>query len=193
MSIQEQVLSDQEIVALYWQRNENAIAQTDLKYHGFLINIAQMILHNMQDSEECLDDAYLRTWNAIPPTKPKMLQAFLATIMRRCAIDTHRKNTKSSRIPQGLEVSFDDMRDVFDQNELDYTEQDCKQLALVIDQYLAGLSSRTRYIFVSRYYFAWDIKQIASQLDCSVATVHREIALIKRSLAEHLRKEGYTV
>ena len=76
MATQEQILSDHEIIELYWQRNENAIVQTDLKYHGFLMNVAQMILHNLQDSEECLNDTYLRTWNVIPPTRPTMLRAF---------------------------------------------------------------------------------------------------------------------
>ena len=193
MATQEQILSDHEIIELYWQRNENAIVQTDLKYHGFLMNVAQMILHNLQDSEECLNDTYLRTWNVIPPTRPTMLRAFLATIMRRCAIDVYRKNTNSSQVPQGLAVSFDDVGDILIGGGDAYTEESCKQLACVIDRYLANLPSRTRYVFISRYYFAMPVKQIARQLDCGVATVHREIAQIKCSLAEYLKKEGYTL
>ena len=123
MATQEQILSDHEIIELYWQRNENAIVQTDLKYHGFLMNVAQMILHNLQDSEECLNDTYLRTWNVIPPTRPTMLRAFLATIMRRCAIDVYRKNTNSSQVPQGLAVSFDDVGDILTGGGDAYTEE----------------------------------------------------------------------
>lgn len=193
MSTQERLLSDQEIVDLYWQRNENAIVETDLKYHGFLMNVAQMILHNWHDSDECLNDTYLRTWNAIPPTRPNVLQAFLASIMRRCAIDLYRKNTSSSKIPQGLAISFEDVSDVFADNGADYSIESSRQLASTINQYLAELPGRTRHVFISRYYFAMPIKQIARQLDCSVATVHREIAYIKQTLAEFLKQEGYTL
>ncbi len=187
------MLSDPEIVELYWARNQDAIKHTDLKYRRYLLTVAQNILHDLQDSEECLNDTYLRTWNAIPPARPRALQAFLATIARRSAIDVHRKRTGPSQIPKSLMMPLDDFANMDLSQEDAYSNKECDVLADALGRYINGLSQRTRYIFVSRYYFAWPIEQIAKRIGCSQATVHREIAAIKSSLREFLAKEGYTV
>ncbi len=187
------MLSDSEIVELYWARNQDAIKHTDLKYRQYLLTVAQNILHDMQDSEECLNDTYLRTWNAIPPARPRALQAFLATIARRSAIDVHRKRTGPSQIPKSLMMPMDDFANMDLSQEDTYSSKECDALADAIGRYIHALPQRTRYIFVSRYYFAWPIEQIAKRIGCSQATVHREIAAIKSSLREFLAKEGYTV
>ena len=91
MELQTQAaMSDEQIVELYWRRDERAIRETDRKYQHFLLTVAHNILRDAQDCEECLNDTYLGAWNAIPPARPKVLQAFLATIMRRTAIDRYK-------------------------------------------------------------------------------------------------------
>ena len=87
-------MDDEEIVELYWNRNERAIEETDFKYKKYLFSIAYNIVHDRLDSEECLNDTYLGVWKAIPPTKPNVLIAFLTTITRRIAIKRYHSNLK---------------------------------------------------------------------------------------------------
>ena len=98
------ILSDEEIIALYWDRDESAIAQTDIKYKKFLLSVAYNIVFDDQDCEECLNDTYIDAWNSMPPSKPALLQAFLATIMRRTAIDRYKSRKRQKRIASELTV-----------------------------------------------------------------------------------------
>lgn len=86
--------SDEAIISLYFDRDERAIAETDRKYRRHLFVIAYNIVSDAEDSEECVSDTYLQTWNAIPPHRPKHLRAFLTKITRRLALDIHRKKIR---------------------------------------------------------------------------------------------------
>ena len=86
------VLSDDEIIELYWKRDENAIKETDKKYKNYLFSVAYNIVSNQQDCEECLNDTYSGVWNAIPPNRPNVLKAFLTAIMRRVAVNRYNMN-----------------------------------------------------------------------------------------------------
>ena len=186
-------MNDEQIVELYWQRDEQAIKQTDIKYKKFLLSIAHNIVHDTCDSEECLNDTYIGAWNSIPPARPTFLQAFLATIMRRTAIDCYKARKRQKRIASELTVSLSEVEDfIADDNDM-YSETDAKELGQVISDFVRSLSDRRMYIFMSRYYIARPIKEIARLLDCSESTVCKEIAIIKRDLKEKLKKEGYAL
>ncbi len=187
------IMSDEEIVELYWQRDEQAIKQTDVKYKSFLLSVAYNIVHDACDSEECLNDTYLGAWNSMPPTKPTLLQAFLATIMRRTAIDCYKARKRQKRIASELTVALSEVEGfVADEGDI-YSEADAKELGRTISAFVRSLSDRRMYIFMSRYYFARPIKEIAKLLNCSESTVNKEIATIKRDLFENLKKEGYDI
>lgn len=186
-------MTDEQIIQLYWQRDEQAIKETDIKYKRFLLSVAYNILHDTCDSEECLNDTYLGAWNSIPPARPTLLQAFLATIMRRTAIDCYKARTRQKRINSELTVSLSEVEDFIADDYDIYSETDAKELGRVISDFVRSLSDRKMYIFMSRYYFARPIKEIAKLLECSEATVNKEIAAIKRDLKEKLEKEGYSV
>ena len=96
------LLEDEEIIELYWARNERAISETDKKYKNYLYTIAYNILHDALDCEECLNDTYLGTWNTIPPTRPNVFQAFISKIMRNTAIGRYNKNTADKRVPSEM-------------------------------------------------------------------------------------------
>ena len=185
-------MSDEQIVALYWQRDEQAIRETDIKYKKFLLSVAYNILQDMYDSEECLNDTYIGAWNAIPPARPVLLQAFLATIMRRTAIDCYKAKKRQKRIVSELTVSLSEVEDFISDDDM-YSQTDAKELGRVISDFVRSLSDRRMYIFMSRYYIARPIKEIARLLGCSESTVNKEIAAIKRDLKEKLKKEGYTL
>lgn len=185
-------MSDEQIVELYWQRDEQAIKETDIKYKSFLMSVAYNIVGDARDSEECLNDTYIGAWNAMPPARPTVLQAFLATIMRRTAIDRYKARKRQKRVASELTVSLSEVEE-FIADDDGYPEVNAKELGRVISDFVRSLSDRRMYIFMSRYYFARPIKEIARLLKCSESTVNKEIAAIKRDLKEKLEKEGYSI
>lgn len=187
------VMSDGQIIELYWRRDERAIKETDLKYSHFLLTVAHNILRNAQDCEECLNDTYLDAWNAMPPARPAVLQAFLATIMRRTALDCYKAKKRQKRIDSELTVALSEVADFIADDGDIYAEANAKELGRVISEFVRSLSDRRMYIFMSRYYMARPIGEIAGLLGCSESTVHKEIAAIKRGLREKLEKEGYSI
>ena len=194
MELQTQVaMSDEQIVELYWQRDERAIRETDRKYQHFLLTVAHNILRDAQDCEECLNDTYLEAWNAIPPTRPKVLQAFLATIMRRTAIDRYKRKKRQKRIDSELTVALSEVEEFLADGSDPAAELDAHELGRVISEFIRALPKRRMYIFMSRYYTARPIGEIARLLGCSESTVNKEIAAIKRDLKEMLEKEGYSL
>lgn len=185
------ILSDEEIIALYWDRDEQAISRTDEKYKKFLLSVAFNIVFDDQDCEECLNDTYIDAWNSMPPSKPALLQAFLATIMRRTAIDRYKSRKRQKRIASELTVSLSELEEIIADESDSSAETD--ELARLFSDFVRSLPDRRMYIFMSRYYFARPIGEIASLLCCSESTVNKEIAAIKRELKEKLMKEGYTL
>ena len=194
MELQTQAaMSDEQIVELYWQRDERAIQETDRKYQHFLLTAAHNILRDAQDCEECLNDPYLGAWNAIPPARPKVLQAFLATIMRRTAIDCYKRKKRQKRIDSELTVALSEVEEFLADGSDPAAELDAHELGRVISEFIRALPKRRMYIFMSRYYTARPIGEIARLLGCSESTVNKEIAAIKRDLKEKLEKEGYSL
>ena len=186
------VMNDAQIVELYFQRDEQAIEETDVKYGAFLLSVARNILGDPQDGEECLNDTYMDTWNSIPPARPVSLQAFLTTIMRRKAIDRYRAGKRQKRISSEMTVALSEVEDFVAGGDM-YSETEEKELGRVISDFVRSLSDRRMYVFMSRYYLARPIKEIARLLDLSEATVNKDIAAIKRELKEKLEKEGYSI
>lgn len=181
------ILSDDEIIALYWARNENAIKHTDDKYRAYLLKIANNILKDMQDSEECLNDTYLSAWNTIPPERPYLLKAFLAAIIRNQSLMVGRRQKAQKRAAMSQAVSLSELEDVLaDVRETD----DAHMLAMIIESYIANLDKDQRYIFLGRYYFGKSIDDIASEMGVSRSKVSKQIAYIKQTLREKLQEEG---
>ena len=186
------IRSDEQIAELYWQRDERAIKETDIKYKKFLLSVAYNIVHDTCDSEECLSDTYIGAWNSIPPARQTLLGAFLVTILRRTAIDCYKARKRQKRIASELTVSLSEVEDFIADDDM-YSETDEKELGRVISDFVRSLSDRRMYIFMSRYYVARPIKEIANLLGLSESTVNKEIATIKRDLKEKLEKEGYAL
>ena len=184
--------SDEEIIELYWNRDERAIEETDLKYRKYLFTIAYNILYSNEDSEECLNDTYMGAWNAIPPQRPLNLKAFLTTIAHRVAINRYNKIKMQKRIPSNLTSALEELDYMLEGDSMD-SEMDAKRLGEIISAYLKTLSKRQRYIFMSRYYMAEPIEKIASDISVSKSTVNKEIVSIKEGLKNALEKEGYKV
>ena len=183
-------MDDEKIVALYWERDEKAIEETDFKYKKYLFSVAYNIVHDRLDCEECLNDTYLGAWNAIPPTKPNVLRAFLTTLIRRLAIKRYHGNLK---IASEMMVSLSELEDfVADDGDVD-SEFDAERLGRVISDFIRSLSERRQFIFMSRYYVADSIDTIASDLRLSRSMINKELAVIRIALKEKLESEGYSI
>lgn len=186
-------LSDEKIIDLYWLRDEKAIEETDLKYKNYLLSIAYNIVRDRLDCEECLNDTYLGAWNAMPPSRPQVLKAFLTTIMRRTAIKRYHSNLRKRVVPSEMTVSLSELEDLITDDESMDTVCDAERLGRIISDFVRSLSDRRQFIFMSRYYVADPIDTIASDLRLSRSMVNKELAAIREALREKLESEGYSV
>ena len=186
-------MDDEKIVALYWERNEKAIEETDIKYKKYLFSIAYNMVHDRLDCEECLNNTYLGAWNAIPPARPNVLKAFLTTIMRRIAIKRYHSNRKKNMIPSELTVSLSELEGFITGDEDISLDFDGEKLGQVISDFVRSLSQRQQFIFMSRYYVAEPIDTIASDLNLSRSMINKELAAIRSALKEKLESEGYLI
>ena len=187
------IFADEQIIEMYWQREEKAIQETDKKYGQFLFNIAYNILHERLDCEECQNDTYLRVWNAIPPTRPTVFKAFITQIMRRIAINRYKEKSSKKRIPSELTVSMEDVIDALHSDVTVEAEYAAEEVGKIINDYVRELPDRQRYIFIDRFYLAESVETIATDLSISVPTVYREIDKIKQSLKLYLEKNGVVI
>ena len=184
-------LSDEEIIELYWKRSEEAISETDRKYHKYLYTVAYNILHDDMDCEECLNDTYLGTWNTIPPQRPSVFQAFLTRIMRNTAVVKYKKNTAKKRNPSQLTLSLDELSDTVPYPHSVEEEYLISELSKIINKFIKDLPERQAFIFICRYYCSDSIINIASMLHVSERTIFNELKDIRYALKKILTKEGY--
>ena len=190
-TLQKDVLADEKIIDLYWERDEKAIGETDKKYGKYLFTIAYNIVHDRLDCEECLNDTYLGTWNRIPPTRPNVFRSFLSKIMRNIAIDRFRKNTAAKKVPSELVCSLEELDECITDGMSVEEEYEIREMVRVLNDYLRELPDRSEFIFVCRYYFADYIKKIAEMLKISEDTVYRELSEMRKELKARLEKEGF--
>lgn len=186
-------MSDEEIIELYWNRNEDAIKETDIKYGKYLFTIAYNIVHDRLDSEECLNDTYLGTWNKIPPERPMVFNVFLSRITRNIAINRYKKNNAAKRVPAEMILPLEELEDTLATNPLSPDEQAISALAGVLNGFVDTLDGRDEFIFVCRYYYSDSIKNIAGMLQISEPTVFRALARMKEELRRRLEEEGIQI
>ncbi len=189
----ESFLDDNKIIDLYWERDEKAISETDKKYGRYLYTIAYNIIHNRLDCEECLNDTYLGTWNAIPPTRPNAFQVFLSKIMRNIAVDHFREKSASKRIPSELIYSLNEIGDVLEYDD-DLTEKEAVKAVMdVLNAYLRTVDNQKQLVFVCRYYYADSIKDISAMMGFSERKVFRILASMREELKERLKTEDISI
>ena len=184
-------LADEEIIDLYWAREERAIEETDKKYRKYLYTIAYNIVHDNLDCEECLNDTYLGTWNRIPPQRPNASQIFISKIMRNIAIDKYRKNKASKNIPSELVVSLNEFGECISGAPSVEEEYAIRQISKILSNFLRDSEDKDEFIFICRYYYADKLSTIANMLGVSEKTVYRALLRMRNELGEKLKKEGF--
>lgn len=181
-------MEDEEIVGLYWARDQRAIAETQKKYGGYCRAIAYNILGSFEDSEECVNDAFLRTWNSIPENRPKYLPAYIGRITRNIAIDKLARRRAKKRSAGGAAAVFEEMEACIPSSAGDFTEDIVIKDAL--NAFLASLSESNRKMFILRYWYFSDIKSIAKDCGFSESKVRTALMRLRKELKAYLEGEG---
>lgn len=186
-------MQDVLIVDLYWNRNEDAIQQTKLKYEAYLMKVAYNILSNIDDSKECVNDTYLAAWNSIPPQRPSVLSTYLGKITRQISIDVFRKRHAAKRHASEFAVSLDELADTFAARNVPEQEFDAKHLREIINRFLREIPEENRNVFIGRYYFFDSVKKVAAYCGMSEAKTKTVLFRTRQSLKEYLQKEGFVL
>ncbi|MBE6648815.1 MAG: sigma-70 family RNA polymerase sigma factor [Ruminococcaceae bacterium] len=183
-------MEDEKIIMLYWERNENAISETESKYGKYCYTIAYNILHSHEDSEECLSDTWNGAWNTMPPEKPTKLQCFLARITRNIAIDRLRYDKAKKRDGE-IDVAIDEYWECIPNRDAQI--EDKFALKQAINGFLSRLDVQTRVIFMRRYWYSMSVKDIAKGMQLSESHISVILHRTRMKFKDYLTKEGIFV
>lgn len=186
-------MEDEKIIEMYFDRNEKAIVETQVKYGKYCYSISYNILYNNEDVQECLNDTYLNTWNSIPPNKPSVLSTYLGKIIRRLSIDKYRKTNALKRGGGEYPISLDELEECLSSNITSKDVVDEELLVEEINEFLSNISKVERSMFVSRYFYFDSIEEICDRFGFKESKVKMSLKRTRDKLKEHLIKKGYTL
>ena len=182
-------MEDHAIIALYQARDERAIRETDAKYGAACRGTALHILGNAQDAEECVNDALLRLWNAIPPANPEHFAAFLLTAVRRLALDRFEKLRAEKRGGSQVPAALDELANVLPSSEDVAAQCETKMLSKAISRFLEGLPPKQRNVFLARYFALMPVREIAEKYGIGISNVKITLMRTRNALKKYLREE----
>ena len=185
-----QDMEDARIVDLYWDRQEQAIAETQNKYGRYLLKIAWNVLADTQDSEESVNDTYLSAWKSMPPHRPSMLSTYLGKITRHLAIDECRRRDAAKRSALVCELTAEMEACLPGGNDVEEAV-DAEALGRAINAYLMSCSAAQRQVFLLRYWHFLTIPEIATRCGFSRSKVKTILFRLREGLRKHLEQEGY--
>ena len=186
-------MEDEQIIQLYWQRSEDAIAETAVKYGTYCHSISYGILRNAEDAEECVTDTYLRAWNAIPPQRPRYLAAFLAKIVRNLALSRYRKITAKFRGGGQVRIAFEELEQAIPSSHSVEDTMEEAELIHALEAFIFGLSKEKRQVFLLRYWYFRSMEEICVQLGISESKASSMLFRMRKELKRHLEKEGICI
>ncbi|MBR5513904.1 MAG: sigma-70 family RNA polymerase sigma factor [Ruminococcus sp.] len=184
-------MDDQKIIDLYFDRNEQAITETDVKYGRLCHSIAYNILSNREDSEECVNDTYIGVWNAIPPTRPNNFMAFVCRIARNLSLKRLEFLKREKRSADVI-LSLDELSAVLPDERYapDVSDEDVGRL---ISQFLRTQKEDVRNVFIRKYYFFDSVKEIAERYSFTESKVKNMLFYTRNKLKDYLIKEGVEI
>lgn len=186
-------MTDEEIIELYWARKEQAIGETACKYGGYCTSIAQNILRDRSDSEECVNDTWLHTWTSIPPKRPRIFPSYLGTITRNLSLTRCRNSNAQKRRGQKLSLAYEELEECVPDAQTVETMVDSKNLAKALNHFLFSLPPKDCCIMVRRYWYLDSIGQIARRYGMSEGAVKSKLCRLRAKLKGYLEQEGFGV
>ncbi len=181
-------VEDKQIVELFWARDEQALSETDKKYNRYCHSIAFNILNSNEDSEECVNDTYVRAWNSIPPTRPKWLSVFLGRITRNLALDRFKARKTQKRGKGRADIALNELWGCVSVNTQNDISDDIA-LRAALNSFLYSLPEETMKVFLKKYWYMNSVSEIANELSISENKVKILLHRTRISLREHLEKE----
>lgn len=186
-------MEDQAIVELYWARKEQAIRETEKKYGTYCRAIAWNILQDRRDTEECLNDTWMKTWTSIPPQRPVILSAYLGTITRNLSLNRLRTAAAQKRNAGSLERSYEELQESIPDGCSAEAQVNLRELGRSIDCFLRSLPQRDCCIFLRRYWYMDTNLQIARRYHMTEGSVKANLHRTRKKLKAYLAQEGYDV
>ena len=184
-------MDDLRIIELYFQRDEQAIKETDAKYGKLCHRIAYNILNNYEDSEECVNSAYVSVWNTIPPTRPDHFMAFVCKITRNLSLK-RLEFIKREKRSADMSMSLEELASVLPDNRYapDVSDED---VAKLISKFLRSQKEDVRNVFVRKYYFFDSVRAIATRFGFTESKVKNMLFYTRNKLRDYLIKEGVEI
>lgn len=186
-------MMDNEIVELYWKRDEKAISETKSVYGKYLFKIANNILSDFEDSLESVNDTYYAAWNSIPPQRPNILSTYLGKLTRRISIDIFRKRNREKRRASEYALSLNELEDCVSGGNTPEEEIEVQLLAKAINEFLRKQPEEARNLFIGRYYFLDSLKDVARYCGMSEGKAKSILFRTRCNLKVHLEKEGFFI
>ncbi len=186
-------MNDEQIVNLYWQRDESAITATQEKYSAYLMKIARNILNDTEDSEESVNDTYLAAWNSMPPQKPSVLSTYLGKLTRRISINMFRRRNAAKRQGSEFALSISEVEEIMTDHTNPEKEFEAKHLGVLLNTFLRSLKPDERNTFIGRYYYMDPLKEVAAYCGMSEGKAKTMLFRTRVKLKEYLREEGFMI
>ena len=184
-------MDDLRIIELYFERDEQAIKETDSKYGKLCHSIAYNILNNREDSEECVNDTYVGVWNAIPPTRPNNFMAFICKIARNLSLK-RLEFTKREKRSADIIISFEELAAVLPDERYAPNISD-EDIGKVISEFLRNQKEDAKNVFILKYYFFDSISEIAKRYSFTESKVKNMLFYTRNKLKDYLIKEGVEI
>jgi len=178
-------MADEQIIELFFARSEQAIVELDNRYGKVFHKTSFNILNNQLDAEECVNDAYMGTWNTIPPTKPNSLLAYVCQIVRNISLKRYYLK-KALKRNSTYDVAMEELDACLASSSTVEDEIETKELARIIESFLDTLSKENRVIFLQRYWFSDSYSDIAQKVGISEKSVSVRLARIRKKMREYL-------
>lgn len=186
-------MNDNDIIELYFARAENAIGETQKKYGSYCKSVAYNILGSPEDSEECVNDTYLKLWNMIPPERPSHFAAFICAVARSIALNLVRHRTALKRGGGTYEQAYDEISECVASTENVEKSVDERELSAIMSRFVGSLGYEKKMIFMKRYYHFMPVSDIAEEMGITEEKVRTVLHRTRKKLKAYLEKEGITV
>lgn len=183
-------MDDNSIIALYFDRSEEAISETAARYGGYCFQIAYNILTDHEDAEESVNDTYLAAWNVIPPRRPSILAAFLGKITRHLSIDRWRSRRADKRGGGEIVLALEELGDCVSGRESVESAYTRKELIRRVNELLSTMPETERSVFLCRYWYMDSIAEVAGHFGFTEAKVNSMLHRTRSKLRAQLKKEG---
>ena len=186
-------MEDGKIIDLYWARSQQAIAESEKKYGSYCHTIARRILEREEDAEECVNDTWLRAWNAMPPQRPGILSAFFGKLTRNLSLDRWRRLKAAKRGGSQVEVALHELEDCLPDRRRPEEGLEAGETAALISAFLRRQPQLDRVLFIRRYFHLEPLDSLARRFGLTEGQVKSRLHRTRRKLKAELEREGVAV